>query len=322
MNFKFNKGYLVYKNSNNGIVIVAPHSGPAFDYSTSRDDNSETVASICWRKLNGTLVISNMPRIRLWGIDFNRDIPPIKLALDMFNEYKYYKNVEKIYEYDKKYAWVAQDTRDYENRLQIYQNFWAEVEKGKYIILIHRAFPRIKAVNSIMDFITFNNKGIKKELIDEIVKELNHKYSNFFRSIDQAYKRMIFFEEERMIANLISVYKTFDLNNLKGEALELLKKDLEKIREYAGKYIVKRLDEHFTPQTFLRAVEDALKNSPLPKITVENVFDGSLALGPKRKLFPTADKIIIEVEPSRFLNFWYPDTTANIIKDLLDMIIK
>ena len=322
MDFKFNKGYLVYKNSSNGIVIVSPHSGPAFDFSTSRDDNSETVASICWRKLKGSLVVSNMPRIRLWGVDFNRDIPPINLALSMFKEYKTYENMEKVFEYDKKYAWVAQDTRDYENRLKIYQNFWAEVEKGKYIILIHRAFPRIKAIPSIMDFITFNSKGIKKELIDEIVKELNSKYYGFLKSIDQAYKRMIFFEEERMLANLIAVYKTFDLNKIKGEAADLLKKDLEKIKKYASKYVVKRLDEHFTPQVFLRAVEDALKNSPLPQITVENVFDGSLALGPKRKLFPTADKIIIEIEPSRFLNFWYPDTTANIIKDLVERIVK
>ena len=76
MDFKIKEGYLVYQTSRDP-VLVTPHSGPALEIATSRDDNSETVASLCWQKIGGTLIISNVSRKRMWGIDFNRDIPPI-----------------------------------------------------------------------------------------------------------------------------------------------------------------------------------------------------------------------------------------------------
>ena len=81
---EFKKGYSVYKLSNKDIAVVTPHSGPALEDTTSRDDNSETVASICSKKMGGKLVISNVSRNSLWGIDFNRDIPSMEDALNMF----------------------------------------------------------------------------------------------------------------------------------------------------------------------------------------------------------------------------------------------
>src|SRR3989338_5097901 len=99
---EFYRGFSVYKNSENGIVIVAPHSGPALETTTSRDDNSETVASLCFKKMGGTLIISNMSRKRYWGIDFNRDIPSKETATKMFDMFsKENNNVEALYEYRK-----------------------------------------------------------------------------------------------------------------------------------------------------------------------------------------------------------------------------
>ena len=67
MDISFRKGYCAYKNKDNGIFIVTPHSGPAFENSTARDDNSETVASLCWKKVGGTLIVATVARKRLWG---------------------------------------------------------------------------------------------------------------------------------------------------------------------------------------------------------------------------------------------------------------
>ena len=130
---------------------------------------------------------------------------------------------------------------------------------------------------------------------------------------------MILFEEKRLIYNTIKTFKTFDINKLSGEIKEGIEKDIEKIKEYADDNFVRQLMRDFNPNTFLDAVNSALKNSPPPMITTEHVFNGSLAFGPKRKLFPT-NKTIIEVEPSRFMNFWYPEVVADIIQKLLRRI--
>ncbi len=313
----FNKGFTVYKNKDNKIVIAAPHSGPALETVTSRDDNSETVASLCWRNLNGTLIISNVSRKRLYGVDFNRDIPSFKTSLKGYKMFIEGEDVKKTLDYKKKYAWVAKDESDYENRLRIYQNFWAEVSKGDIIILIHRAFNRIKAVPSIIDIVTFKDKGIKKSIMKEVVHDLNVKYYDFLRKIENDYKDSIYFETKRSVLNILRTYKTFNLNKIGYSFSENVKKDIKKINEYADKIALRRLRNNFTPQYFLEAVRNALRYIPSPVITVENVFDGELALGPKRKLFPHTGKTIIEVEPSYFMNFWHPHITAKIIEDVI-----
>ncbi len=317
MQADFKRGFLIYTNENPDLIIVAPHSGPSVEITTGRDDCSETVASILWKKFGGNLIISNMPRKRLWGVDFNRDIPNVQLALKSYELFD--KNIEDEmqYDYESKYAWVAKNESDYDNRLSIYQNFWAEVAKGKTILLLHRAFTRLKALPSIMDIVTFSNEGIEKSIISDIVKKVNTKYYNFLKRVEQGYKQTIYMESERMVAHVIQLYKTFDLNKVKKEKKESFTLDLKNIKKYSKDYIYKRLIDNFTPQNYLAAVKSTLEKSPTPQLTVENVFDGSLALGPKRKLFPTEGKTIIEIEPSYFLNLWYPEVTANIIRDVM-----
>ncbi|MFH1209332.1 MAG: hypothetical protein V1663_00895 [archaeon] len=323
MDCNFEKGFLVYKDKERDLVIACPHSGPALDHPTTRDDNSETVASLCWHELNGTLVISSMPRKRQYGIDFNRDLPPLKTALEAYNDFNESNNNGiNLYEYRKKYAWVAKDEQDYETRLKIYQNFWAEVGKYNNIILVHRAFNRIKIYPSVMDFVTFSDKGIKKSLITELLRYINKKYSPFLNQIEQGYKKMIYYESQRFVADLISTYKIFNPQKFNGEIKDLIAKDMKKIQKYAAPYIEKRLKDNFTLNNYLEAVKNALNNAPPPEITVENTFDGTLALGPKRKLFPTTAKTIIEVESSHFMNLWYPKIAAEIIKDVYNIIEK
>lgn len=318
MDFHFNKGFIVYKSDKNpDLAIVCPHSGPALLNPTYRDDNSETVGSHLLNLLGGKLIISNMPRSRWWGIDFNRDIPEEKQAIELFDTFKKEENTKEIYEYRQKYAWVAKSEDDYYNRLRIYQNFWSEIDQSDIIILLHRSFPRIKSLPSLIDFVFLGQSKIKPNLIKEIIKQINSDCYHFLKEANIPYKKMIAFESERVINSVLRTGKQFDIAKLEGELKSNLEKDMEKIEEYADEYIIKRLKENFTPQNYLSAVNSTLKNAPLPEITFQNAFDGSLSLGPKRKLDLLKHKIIVEVEPSRFMNFWYPHTAAKIIKSVM-----
>ena len=314
MKTEFKKGYTVYKNKDDPVFVV-PHSGPALEIATSRDDNAETVASLCWKKDGGVLIVSGISRRRQWGIDFNRDIPSIDKAIDTsiwVND-----DIEKMFEYKQKYAWVAFDEKDYEAKLKIYQNFWADVSKGKKIIFVHRSFPKIRSVPSVMDVVTFGGEGVKKKVIQEIVSDVNSKYFDFFQKIDKDYKQSIILETKRTILDTLRIFKSFDMGKINGWHKYYLERDLERINEYCDKEMLEELKKNFTPQNYLIAVESALKNIPDPKITIENVFDGTFALGPKRKLFPLHGKTIISVESSRFMNFWHPDTASEMILDIV-----
>ena len=321
MDISFHKGYCVYESGEEPI-FVTPHSGPAFEVTTSRDDYSETIASLCWQKLGGRFIVSNMSRKRTWGIDFNRDIPDIYSALDMYKKFMDDKEPKELKKYREKYAWVAKNEEDYKNRLQIYSNFWDEVKRGNFIVLIHRAFPRLKAIPSLMDLTTFDNQGIDKNILKEIIDRLNRKYCDFFKSIEKEYKNVVKLEQERVVSNIMRVYGTIELKKISIEFKTHLESDLIAIRKYAEKDIIKKLESKFTPENFVGAAESALKNSGIPKITVEEVFKGELATGPKKQLFPSKNKKIIQFEPTSFLNFWYPHKGADIICDIIEEVRK
>lgn len=318
MNPTFYRGYTIYKNNSNPF-IVAPHCGPALEVATSRDDNSETVASLIWKNIGGTLVLSNVSRKRWWGIDLNRDIPPLKIALEYYDEFQRVEDSNKLFQYRKKYAWVAKDEKDYNDRLKIFQNFWAEVDKGDHILLMHRAFQRVKSLPSIMDFVTFKGKGINKKKVEEIIQKINEKYSYFLKKIEIDYKEAVLFETKRTILEAYRIFKKFEPKELKGSFKDTFEKDLENVKEYADKIALKKLEKQFTVYNYLEAVKNALRNSPTPRITTERIFDGSLAHAPKRKLLERG-KTILEIEPCYFMNFWHPHITASIISDVYNII--
>src|SRR3989338_1995012 len=320
MIISFKAGYSVYQDKENNIVIATPHSGPAFETSTARDDNSETVASLCWKKMGGTLVVANVSRKRLWGVDLNRDIPSMEIALKMFKPFMEEAiDSDVLHDYRKKFAWVAKDEIDYNNRLEIYENFWGEVSKGECIILIHRALTRIKNMSSLMDIVVFND-GEHKNKIKDVIREVNIKYYEFLKKIEPAYKKMVLFEEERFVSNILRVFGAFDLDKVKGEYKSHLMQDVEKIKVFSSPKYYKYLKEEFNPQNFLRAVKSVIDNAPAPQITLEYAFDGSLALGPRKKLCPLNGKVVVEVESSRFLNFWYPEVASEMISDIIEKL--
>ena len=249
----------------------------------------------------------------MWGIDFNRDIPPKKFALEMFHKFVDGKDRNSLFRYGEKYGWVAINEEDYNRRLYIYKKFWRDIGKGNFIILIHRAFPRIKLLPGIIDVLSFNSE-LKEKLL-QTVDKINFKYRLFFKNVEKDYKQMVLFEEKRIVSNILKVHKTFDLNKMNLEFKQDLKKDLEVVKKFAEEHYLKRLEKHFTPKNFIFAVKNALKNIGPPKVTVERAFKGSLSFGPKRML--ESSKTVIQIEPTRFMNFWYPKVAADIIKEIV-----
>ncbi|MAG50124.1 hypothetical protein CL621_00605 [archaeon] len=312
MDFKIKEGYLVYQTSRDP-VLVTPHSGPALEIATSRDDNSETVASLCWQKIGGTLIISNVSRKRMWGIDFNRDIPPKKIALDMFNKFVEGEETDELFKYGEKYSWVAVSEKDYERRLNIYKKFWMDVGKGNFIVLIHRAFPRIKLIPGLIDVMSFNLE--LKERLPDIINRINSKYESFFKKIEKDYKQMIFFEEKRFVCNVLKTHNSFNLEAMNLDFKQNIAKDLEVIKRILGEYYYRSLINHFNSKNFISATKNILSTIGPPRVTIEQAFSGELSYGPKQML--DSSKKILQIEPSRFMNFWYPKVTADIIEEIV-----
>ncbi|MBI4155538.1 hypothetical protein HY498_05650 [Candidatus Woesearchaeota archaeon] len=313
----FKKGYSIYIKKPEDLVIAAPHSGPSINSPIARDDHSDTLASYLWNEVGGKLVLSNISRNRLFGVDLNRDIPALKIALENYKIFELGIDLEKIDAYMKKYAFVAYSEEDYERRLRIYQNFWSEIENGRIIVLIHRAFNRLKTAPSIMDIIIFGENKNLRSYVTEAISKLNSKYYKFLQFIENDYKQAIIAETKRFILDIMFSYNSFNLNNIgiiKRKAIEL---DIEKMKKYASPVLVEDLRRNFTPQNFIKITENALSRMGLPQITLESVHDGSLAHGPKRKLFPS-EKIVIEIESTQFLSFWHPQIGSKILRDLIE----
>jgi hypothetical protein len=311
-------GFLVFENGKE-ITWVTPHSGPALETPTSRDDNSDTVASLCWMKIGGRLVVSTVPRKRALGIDYNRDRPPLKKSLEYHPLFLKNECPEKLEEYRFKYAFCAADKRDHTKRARIYKNFWSTVkESGRTVVFIHRKFTRLKNFPSVMDIVAFEGYGFSKKILSPIINRINRKYDDFLQSIKDNYINAILLEEKRAVERISEIYGSFNLKDIGVEYKNHILEDLRVIKRYADKKRLNRLDKHFTQKNFLLAVKSALLNAENPKITVESIFRGSHARGQARRI--SRQKNVISIESNAFLNYWYPNEASHIILDMVNEI--
>ena len=317
----FQPGFSIYKNGD-GPVWVCPHAGPALEVPTSRDENTDTVASLCWFKTGGSLVVSGIPRKRMLGIDFNRDPPPEDLSLLLWPKFVENGYSERLKNYRKKYAWVSQTKTDYHQRMNIYKNFWSSIKKlGNVIVFVHREYIRMKNFPSIMDVITYQGEGVNKEIIKRIVGKINKKYEPFFKKISRDYKDSIFLEQRRTVERIKKLFTEFNLNKIKIEDKENILDDIKVINKYADKRKIKKMKKDFNEKNFLSALKSALRNGPDPQVTVEAIFKGEMAIRTKKPLF-IKQNIVMEVECNSFINYWYPDMTSQIIFDLLKNLVS
>ncbi|MBW2988538.1 hypothetical protein DRJ48_02200 [Candidatus Woesearchaeota archaeon] len=319
MNWRFYKGFSIYENGS-GPVYATPHSGPAIEIPTVRDDNSDTVASLCWIKTGGTLVIGTITRKRIWGVDYNRDPPPMKLAISMYPEFVADKNRDKLRAFRDRYAFVAKSRSDYEERLRIYNSFWSTVGNlGSVIILIHRKFGRIKNYPSVMDIVTYEGRGVDSATISRVVQEINQKYGKSLRGLAPYYKRFVMTETLRVVSRIERIFGGFGLENLEAEYKVWLKQDLSVIERLADPEVVQQLKQKFNKRNFLAAVRNVLSKKIPPVVTIENFFKGRKALSMKSKFF-NRHFLIMEAEVNAFLGCWHPHLAANIITDIVNML--
>jgi hypothetical protein len=319
MRIAVRKGYTVYRTQGD-YTYVCPHSGPALELPISRDDNSETIASLCWMRTGGNFILSNLSRKRAYGVDFNRKVPPHREALSMWDSFIKDENQKKMHEYRKNYAWVAKDYKDHDRRKKIYHSFWNEVREGKFIILMHTAFSRLKIMPSVIDITTFEGRGIDKKVLEGIVEEVNEKNKAFFKDIEKECKAYTLLEEERTINNTIRVYNTFGLQRASYDFLDNIKRDLDVIKKNVEPDVIENLKSDFTPRNFLRASKKALMKIEPPRITVEHFFKGMKSWGPRDNLFPLEGRTVMNFECTRFINFWYPHKAAEMITDIIEKV--
>src|SRR3990167_1006434 len=102
----------------------------------------------------------------------------------------------------------------------------------------------------------------------------------FVQKIATDYRNAVISETKRFVLDTLRIYEHFNPNEMSPGRREGIEKDLKKITKYADTIAINRLKQNFTPFNYLSAVENAVERSPLPCVTVEDVHDGSLALGP------------------------------------------
>ncbi len=316
---RFEKGFSVYRNADNP-VWVAPHSGSSFETPTSRDWNSDTVASLCWLKAKGSLVISTVTRKRIWGVDYNRDVPPMALAMKMYPEFVADKNREKLKQFRSKYAFLARNKSDYAERLRLYTDFWSTVGNlGSIIIMTHRKFARMKNYPSLIDIVTFEGKGVDTEIIKKIIAEINNKYGKLLVKTGKYYRAFVLSETKRIAERIKRVYGEFDLKKTDIEYHLWLKEDIANIKRLMGEDCCPELEKDFTLRNFIGAIKDVLKVPIAPRITLENFFKGKKAMSVKSKFFEQ-HFLVMEAEINSFFGYWYPDLAAEIIVDIVTML--
>lgn len=314
-------GFIVYKNGY-GPVWVCPHSGPAFESPFDRDENSEVVASLCWMKTGGSLIISTLPRHRTFGIDFNRDAPEKDKSILLWEEFEKNPNSKRVKQFEENYAWLSKNVSDFRTRQKIYDNFWKTIRSlGNIIIFVHREHTFIPNFPSIMEIITYQGEGVNKEIVKAIVNNINKKYENFLRGVSNHYKHTVLLEELRFIDRVKMQELKFDLKEMTYNQKRRAVKALKVIEKYADKRILQKLMKNFNERNYISAVGSVLKSNSHPIVTIENRFRGDKALKMKRLLLNKRN-IVMEIESSSFINYWHPDVAKDMIIDLLDQLVS
>ena len=126
---------------------------------------------------------------------------------------------------------------------------------------------------------------------------------------------MIFFEEKRFVCNVLKTHNSFNLEAMNLDFKQNIAKDLEVIKRILGEYYYRSLINHFNSKNFISATKNILSTIGPPRVTIEQAFSGELSYGPKQML--DSSKKILQIEPSRFMNFWYPKVTADIIEEIV-----
>lgn len=327
MDFEIYPGFIVYKNGY-GPVFIALHSGHAFGDVLGRDDNSDVISVKCWKKYGGTLILSTITRDRVYGIDYNRDIPPVETALEMYN--KFINNRERdIKQFKKKYAFVARTKTEYNTKLRIYNTLWSYIRNtGNFLVFLHRHYARIKNYPSLIDVITFKDIGIKRSILQGIIEEVNKTHKKFFKGIENDFKRFLLMEEKRVmcindkeaVSNDIKAIMPWCYEKIEGKKTLIIGKEKDFKDFLLNKETLNRITEKEVQKKMLEIFKKALKNAPSPRVTLEDIFSAEYAIAPMKQLLKSGNRIAVEIEINEFLSRFYPEKTVEIVLDIINRI--
>ncbi len=293
MAVKFFPGFTVF-DSGRGPSWVTPHSGPGFKFSDSRDEKSDVIAGLCWKKTGGKLIVSNASRIRNFGIDFNR-APPSAADAAKMDEIVESGNVDQneYYAYKQKYAWTSANSNEHKDRLKIYNAFWKEVDRNDTVIAVHRMFTTPKTAESLIDVFS---SGFDEKSLNASVEKVNRKHEGFFRKIKKDFVDYMALDEKRIIGYI---------NRTPEEKTEKeFIYDIEKHMKMLGVSSPERI-----PSSIGKYM-DGIN----PKVTVMNIFKGDISHGLKNLSDGTR---VLQAEVTSFLANWYPDKASEMLCEIL-----
>ena len=256
MNVEFRPGFTIYRKNGISISWIAPHSGHSFLMPDSRDEETDTVASLCWMKRGGSLILADTPRVRDFGIDFNRASPSKKEALEYHMKYEHHELSSLLWlKYRDKYGWTAKDNNDFKNRLSIYRNFWKNANASQTVVLVHRMVSRLSNSSSLMDVTGF---GISKKKIDAAVRKVNEKFSDIMEETKGDLREFI----------LISAKERFHYMQSRLDMEHIFNNFYEQDLKFIG---VRECEKN----GFINAAENKLR-SIKPEVTASKFFSGKL----------------------------------------------
>jgi hypothetical protein len=292
INFHIKKGYIIADTGTLGPVFVAPHAAIAFyKPGDNQDMNTHHIAYRLARSMGGKALVSSVSRERDVGIDYFRNPPTQKLALENFPVFS--KNVSKLTkEYRKHYAWVAQDRKQHKSKQKIFSNFWNEIRNNKGpVVFVHRQYLNPIRHPSAIDVIPFNYE----EETQDLIKQINGKYSQTFKRLLPVYTEAFRFKTRCITMKL-------KLEEENGKKLFREKRPLLRRRS--------------------RRFRDRLSKEPFIEVTYKRNFTGEKV----KKLIDTylSDRQdpILHIEINEFLTRRFPSIATYIIEDLVKGLVK
>ena len=293
MDITIRKGFIVADSKKPGPTYVAPHAAVAFYKLWDNQDHGSHYIAFRLAKSGGRALISTITRERFLGIDFFRQEPAEKMALENYSKFQDDPSAGTR-EYRKKYAWVAKNSEEHLFKKRLYENFWSETRNTKgSVLFIHRQFLNPIRHPSLLDVIPFNYEKETQEAIGKV----NEKYHKLFMSLFPFYKEMFNFKSRW-------IEFKYELERLSELDVSLFEGKRPQISRRIKKFHEKTIKQPYLEVTYKRN----FKGTPVKPI-IKRDF---LSLG-----YP-----ILHLEVSEFLSKRFPEIASQIIKSLLEEIEK
>jgi hypothetical protein len=291
-NFHIRKGFLIAETGAPGPVFVAPHAAIAFHKPGDNQDlNTHYIAYKLATQMGGRALVSLVSRERNVGIDYFRNPPDQKTAMDNYALFS--KGISRLTrDYRKQYAWVARDERQHESKQKMFSGFWEEIRNSRSpVVFVHRQYLNPIRHPSAIDVIPFNYH----EEVQRVVKELNEKYKTVFQRLFPLYLEAFHFKTRCIMMKL--------------------KLDEEKKIKFfrSRRPDLKRRTARFRGK---------IRAEPYLEITYMRNFKGEKVKNLVNKYLSDTKEPILHIEINEFLTRRFPNIAVYIIEDLVKEMTK